>query len=34
VLFPRAGEYRIWVQFQRRSEVLTAPFTVAVRARY
>jgi hypothetical protein len=34
VLFPRAGEYRMWVQFQRRGEVLTAPFTIAARPRY
>jgi hypothetical protein len=32
MLFPRAGNYRMWVQFQRRGEVLTAPFTVPVRA--
>jgi hypothetical protein len=34
VLFPRAGNYRMWVQFQRRGDVLTAPFTVPVGARY
>jgi hypothetical protein len=28
MLFPRAGAYRMWVQFQRRGEVLTTPFTV------
>jgi hypothetical protein len=27
-LFPRAGMYRFWVQFQRRGHVLVAPFTV------
>jgi hypothetical protein len=34
VLFPRAGDYRMWVQFQRRGEVLTTSFTTPVRARY
>jgi hypothetical protein len=34
VLFPRAGEYRMWVQFQRRGEVLTAAFNVPVKGRY
>ena len=29
VLFPRAGTYRLWVQFQRHGRVLTAPFTVS-----
>jgi hypothetical protein len=33
VLFPRAGMYRMWAQFQRRGEVLTVPFTVLVRER-
>jgi hypothetical protein len=33
VLFPRAGTYRMWAQFQRRGTVLTAPFTVAVKDR-
>lgn len=28
VLFPRAGIYRLWVQFQRHGKVLTADFTV------
>jgi hypothetical protein len=28
VLFPRAGVYRMWVQFQRHGRVVTAPFTV------
>jgi len=30
-LFPRAGDYRMWVQFQRRGEVLTSSFTVPVK---
>ena len=29
-LFPRAGVYRMWMQFQRRGEVCTVPFTVSV----
>ncbi len=33
VLFPRAGPYRAWVQFQRRGQVLTAPFTVEAKRR-
>lgn len=33
VLFPRAGQYRMWVQCQRRGRVVTASFTVAVNAR-
>ena len=32
-MFPRAGMYRLWVQFQRRDRVLVAPFNVSVRAR-
>jgi hypothetical protein len=34
MLFPRAGDYKIWVQFQRRGEVLTAAFTTPVKGRY
>ena len=30
VLFPREGDYRMWVQFQRRGEVRTASFTIPV----
>ena len=29
-LFPKAGHYRIWVQFQRRGVLSTVPFTVRV----
>lgn len=32
-LFPRAGAYRFWVQFQRHGKVLAVPFTVAARPR-
>jgi hypothetical protein len=32
-LFPRAGTYRFWVQFQRHGRVLVAPFTVEARPR-
>ena len=32
VIFPRAGTYRIWTQFQRSGVVNTTVFTVAVRA--
>jgi hypothetical protein len=31
-LFPRAGIYRMWMQFQRRGEVFTVPFTVSIAA--
>jgi hypothetical protein len=34
LLFPRAGAYRFWVQFQRRGEVMTASFTVPVQPRH
>jgi hypothetical protein len=30
-LFPNRGLYKLWVQFQRRGSVITAPFAVAVR---
>jgi hypothetical protein len=32
-MFPRAGMYRLWVQFQRHDRVLVASFNVSVRAR-
>jgi hypothetical protein len=31
MLFPRAGDYRMWVQFQRHGEVITSSFTVPVK---
>jgi len=31
MIFPRAGDYRMWVQFQRHGEVLTSSFTVPVK---
>jgi hypothetical protein len=34
VLFPRAGMYRFWVQFQRRGQVIAASFTVPVQPRH
>lgn len=34
LLFPRAGAYKLWVQFQRHGQVLTAAFTVPVKGRY
>ena len=34
VLFPRGGDYRLWAQFQRHGEVLTASFNVPVKGRY
>lgn len=30
LLFPRAGTYRLWLQFQRHGHVVTVPFTVSV----
>ena len=33
VLFPSPGDYRMWAQFQRHGQVLTAPFTFAVSER-
>ena len=32
VLFPRPGDYRLWVQLQRRGQVITTAFTVPVRS--
>jgi hypothetical protein len=32
VIFPRAGTYRVWVQFQREGVVNTAHFDVRVRS--
>ena len=32
MVFPRAGDYRMWVQFQRHGDVLTSSFTVPVKA--
>lgn len=34
LLFPRAGSYKLWVQFQRHDQVFTAAFTVPVKGRY
>lgn len=31
MLFPRAGDYRMWAQFQRHGQVLTSSFTVPVK---
>jgi hypothetical protein len=28
--FPQAGEYKVWLQFQHRNAVVTAPFTFRV----
>jgi hypothetical protein len=33
VLFPRAGGYKLWAQFQRDGHIVTAPFTVVVSPR-
>jgi len=33
VLFPRVATYKMWLQFQRRGEVMTVPFTVPVAGR-
>jgi hypothetical protein len=33
VLFPAAGDYRMWAQFQRAGQVTTASFTIPVRPR-
>jgi hypothetical protein len=32
-VFPRAGIYRMWIQFQRAGEVCTVPFTVSIAPR-
>jgi hypothetical protein len=29
-MFPAAGLYKLWVQFQRKGQVVTAPFVIAV----
>jgi hypothetical protein len=34
ILFPAAGEYRMWAQFQRHGQVQVAPFTVRVGDRF
>jgi hypothetical protein len=34
VLFPRPGDYRMWVQLQRHGQVLTSSFTVPVKGLY
>jgi hypothetical protein len=31
LLFPTAGTYRMWAQFQRHNQVLTVPFTIVAR---
>jgi hypothetical protein len=32
-LIPAAGTYKLWVQFQRQGQVLTAPFVIQVTER-